>query len=276
MRFDKVLMAAAWAASLWAVPAVATPTAQVALAVSPQRSTRLTTWVPKTVRGVVLFSTGHGSWPEKYDAVASAWKAAGFAVIAPLHVDSVRHPDQAKFTRGASFGERIADMKAASAYATRTWPGKPIVAAGHSFGTLTALCLGGGLSQIGDFRDPSVKAVLGFSSPGRIPGLVGAQSYATDSLPVMIVTGDRDVVPGLVTDWHDHLLAIETSPAGAKYALVYTGGAHELIGHSDDANFATAVGASTNFLRAYALGDVRARKRLGTSADTARARWIRR
>lgn len=225
---------------------------------------------------MVIFSAGHGSWPEKYDAIASAWKAAGFAVIAPLHVDSVRHPQQASFTREASFGERIADMKAASRYAAQNWPGKPVIAAGHSFGTLTALCLGGGLSQLGDFRDPSVKAVLGFSTPGRIPGLVGPQAYGTDALPVMIVTGDQDIIPGLVSDWHDHLLPVQTSPAGNKYAVVYRGGAHELVGQPEIPSFTLAVAASIDFLRAYALDNSKSKKALAKHPDTPQAIWTRR
>ena len=259
-----------------AAPCAANPTAEIALQVTPQRSTQMETWVPGRVKGVVLFSTGHGSWPEKYDAVASAWKAAGFAVIAPVHVDSLHYPDRDKFTREASFGERIADMKAASAYAARTWPGKPVIAAGHSFGTLTALCLGGGLANLGNFRDPTVKAVLGFSSPGRIPGLIGPDAYAADTLPVMIITGDQDTVPGLVTDWHDHLVPIQTSPAGNKLGVTYPGATHELIGHPDDANYASVVSVSIDFLKAYGLGDWMAMATLNNSKGARGVSWFRR
>jgi alpha-beta hydrolase superfamily lysophospholipase len=259
-----------------AAPCAAKPTAEVALQVTPQRSTQMETWVPNKVKGVVLFSTGHGSWPEKYDAIATAWKAAGFAVIAPVHVDSLHHPNRAKFTREASFGERIADMKAASAYAARIWPGKPMIAAGHSFGTLTALCLGGGLANLGNFRDPSVKAVLGFSSPGRIPGLISPDSYAGDTLPLMIVTGDQDTVPGLFTDWHDHLLPVQTSPAGNKLAVTYPGAAHEMIGHSDDVNYASAAKVSITFLKAYGLGDKSASAMLRSGENAKGASWLRR
>lgn len=260
----------------WATPCAANPTAEVALQVTPERSTKMETWVPAKVKGVVLFSTGHGSWPEKYDAIASAWMAAGFAVIAPVHVDSLHYPDRDKFSREASFGERIADMKAASAYAARTWPGKPVVVAGHSFGTLTALCLGGGLANLGSFRDPTVKAVLGFSSPGRVPGLIGPDAYAGDILPVMIVTGDQDTVPGLVTDWHDHLLPVQASPAGNKFAVTYPGAAHELIGHPDDVNYASAALVSTDFLKAYGLGDRQAWTKLNTGKDAKGAVWLKR
>lgn len=271
MRMRLSMILAALAAMTCSAPSLAEPNATVPLQVNPQRTTDLVTWVPAEPKGVVLFSTGHGSWPERYDAVASAWKAAGFAVVAPVHVDSLHYADREKFTREASFGERIADMKAAGAYAARTWPGTPVVAAGHSFGTLTALCLGGGLSDLGAFREPSVKAVMGFSSPGRIPGLVGPQAYAGDALPVMIITGDRDVVPGLVTDWHDHLLPVQGSPAGSKFGVTYQGAAHELVGHPDDPNFAPAVAASTAFLKAFALGNQRAKASL---AGKAKGTWI--
>ena len=276
MRPQLLPLFAMMAALACSAPCFAAPSAEIALQVTPQRSTRMETWVPDKVKGVVLISTGHGSWPEKYDALASAWKAAGFAVIAPVHVDSLHHPDRAKFPREASFGERIADMRAASAYAARTWPGRPVIAAGHSFGTLTALCLGGALSKIGNFRDPTIKAVVGFSSPGRIPGLIDADAYAGDALPVMIVTGDRDTVPGLVTDWHDHLMPVQTSPSGSKFGVTYHGATHELIGHPDDPAFAPALLVSTNFLKAFGLGDRKAKAALSASKNGTVATWITR
>ncbi|KQM58860.1 MULTISPECIES: alpha/beta hydrolase family protein [unclassified Sphingomonas] len=266
----------ALAAALSVAPAWAEPGPSVPLVVSPARSTTMVIWLPKQVRGVVLFSTGHGSWPERYDAVATAWRDAGFAVLAPVHVDSMHYPDRAKFTMQASFMERIADQRAAIAYAARTWPGKPVVAAGHSFGTLIALCLGGGLAQIAPFREPAVKAVLGFSSPGKIPGLIGDGAYATDALPMMVVTGDADVVPGFVSDWHDHLFPVQSAPAGDKFALSYRGGSHELIGKADAPGHADAIAQSVLFLKAYGLGDTAARKKLAKAADTPQATWLRR
>lgn len=261
---------------LSAVPALADPTASVPLTVSPERSTTLVTWVPKKVKGVVLFSTGHGSWPERYDAIVSAWKEAGFAVVAPVHVDSMHHPDRSKFNFHQGFGERIADMKAVSAYAAKTWPGKPVIAAGHSFGTLISLCLGGGLTNLGNFRDPSVKAVLGFSSPGKIPGLIAPKAYANDALPIMVVTGDEDLVPGFVTDWRDHLFPVESAPAGDKFAIVHRGGKHDLVGHPELPGFAGATAASVDFLKAYALGDAVAKRRLETTKGSDAEQWIRR
>lgn len=263
-------------AAVTAVPALAAPGPVVPLDVSPTRSTQMVTWVPDRVRGVVLFSTGHGSWPERYDAAASAWRDAGFAVLAPVHVDSMHHPDRAKFTMQASFMERIADQRAAAAYAARTWPGKPVVAAGHSFGTLIALCLGGGLRHVAPFREPAVRAVLGFSSPGRIPGLVTPDAYAGDTLPMLVATGDADVVPGFVTDWHDHLFPVQSAPAGDKYAVAYRGGTHELIGRTDAPGHAAAIADSVLFLKAYGLSDTAAKRRLRAERDDATETWTRR
>lgn len=87
MNLYKVAWAAGLALMVVGTPSIAQPTAHVPLTVSATRVTTLVTWVPKQVKGVVLFSTGHGSWPERYDAIVSTWQQAGFAVIAPVHVD---------------------------------------------------------------------------------------------------------------------------------------------------------------------------------------------
>ena len=134
----------------------AAPTATVPLQVSPERATTMAVWEPAKVRGVVLFSTGHGSWPVRYDGVLSAWRDAGFAVVAPLHVDSVKYPEREKFSMQQGFGERLADMKAASAYAAKHWPDVPVAAGGHSYGTLISLALGGAMA---DMAPPSASEI---------------------------------------------------------------------------------------------------------------------
>lgn len=238
------------------------------------RGLDVTVWTPPSVKGVVLFGTGHGSWPDRYGLLATRMVDAGFAVVAPLHVDSVRHPDRAKYGFAASFVERLADMTAVSAHAKAAWPGVPVAAAGHSFGTLVALCLGG--AKIAPVRDPTVRCVLGFSSPGKIPGLVRPDSYATLAVPTMIVTGDADVVPGFASDWHDHLFPIETAPAGDKAALIVTGAAHDLVSGQPVKPFVSAAGHAVDFLRAHALGEASARTRLAKAPDAKGERWIRR
>ncbi|MBA3928999.1 MAG: alpha/beta hydrolase [Xanthomonas sp.] len=255
--------------------AFAAPTATVPLQVSPERATTMAVWEPAQVRGVVLFSSGHGSWPERYDGVLTAWRDAGFAVVAPLHVDSVKYPEREKFSMQQGFGERLADMKAASAYVAKRWPGAPVAAGGHSYGTLISLALGGAMADMAPLRDPSVVAVVGYSSPGRIPGLVTPTTYASVAVPVLIVTGDQDLVPGFVTDAKDHLYPVETAPAGGKVALVLAGGSHNLIGGEPVALYERARDVGTAFLQAELLRDAAAAKTLAAE-DAETERWVRR
>ena len=242
------------------------------LAVSPTRSTKLFVWKPAKPKAVVLFSTGHGSWPERYVRLISVLLGEGFAVLAPVHVDSMHYPERDKFNPLTGFTERLADMRATTAHAGKAFPGLPVIAAGHSYGTLTALCLGGALRSF-KARNPAVKAVLGFSSPGKIPGLVPPTAYASVEVPVMIVTGTADTIPpamGYATVAEDHLFPAETAPAGT-YALVVEGADHKLV--DDAVRFPRTEAPVKLFVEAYGLGDARARRKLDTWKPLAGDRW---
>ncbi len=258
-----------------AATAQAAPTITVPLDVATGRSTTMAVWEPEQVRGVVLFSTGHGGWPEHYERLLETWQAAGLVVVAPLHVDSLRHPDRERFSLQQGFSERLADMQAASAYAAARWPDAPFAAAGHSFGTLISLCLGGALADLAPLRDPRVSVVVGYSSPGRIPGLIGPQSYAGNAVPTLVVTGDADLVPGFVSDWRDHLYPVESSPEGDKVALVLPGGGHNLIAGGNEAHYLRASAIGTAFLQAHLLGDAAAETLLQGPAGEGEV-WVRR
>ena len=262
----RALVLGGLAVAAWPVSArAAGPIARATIVDLPvgSRSTKLFVWAPAKPRGGALFSHGHGSWPERYATVVSALNADGWAVLAPVHVDSMRYPERDKFTLQQGFPERLADMAAVSAYARKGFRDLPVVAVGHSFGTLTALCLGGALAGLGPFRDPTVRAVLGFSTPGRVPGLIGPDAYATVATPLMIVTGTEDRVPGFVTNPADHLFPTEMSH-GDRYSLVLAQGGHDLIGGAGG-QLTRATPAARLFLDGYGLGKARSRAAL--------ARW---
>lgn len=277
MNISRLIRRAAFCALLLvpSVAALAAPSRVEPLQVSAQRSTTMAVWEPAQVRGVVLFSSGHGAWPERYERLFQTWVDAGFAVLAPVHVDSMKYPERDKFTLQQSLGERFSDMRATSAYAAAHWPGKPVAAAGHSLGTLISTALGGALATLGPLRDPSVVAVLGFSSPGKIPGLIGPDSYASLAVPLLEVTGDKDVVPGFVSNPADHLYAVETAPAGDKTGVVLAGGDHNLIGGEPEALFDRARQLGTAFLQAELLDDPQARAELAAPAADGE-QWLRR
>ena len=192
------------------------------------RAIAISEWLPRgRPRGIILFSHGALSSPRLYEAIIAPWVAAGFRVLAPLHVDSAEHPDTAKFPGLASWKARIEDMRALSAHIGQ----RPWIAAGHSYGGLVALTMGGaaGISPegvAGPLGDAKVRAVLAFSPPAPIPVLMTREGYAALSVPALIQTGTADDPPG-PDGWEGHLAPFEAAaPGGHRYGLVLEGVDH--------------------------------------------------
>ena len=192
----------------------------------------------------------------------------GWRVLAPLHVDSKDHPETANFKGLASWKARIEDMRALSAYLGD----EHYVAAGHSYGGLVALTMGGsesiapeGLS--GPLGDEKVQAVIALSPPAPIPVLVTSEGYGTISVPALIQTGTLDFVPGITDNsddgWKGHLAPFDAAAAGGhRYGLVLEGVDHYFGGAICDfsqpgppqlAQLDVAVSLSSLFLRGYGL-----------------------
>ena len=230
------------------------------------RAIPISIWTAPDERGVVVFSHGYNGSPTAYQQLLSAWAAHGFTVIAPLHVDSLRHPEQAKYDNRAAFSTRLLDLGVARALARHAHPGKPLIVAGHSFGSLMSLIEGGAVTVAGPMGDPAVKGVIAFSSAGNIPNVVTPDTYRTLDGPLLMITGDRDLVPGFADDWRDHRAAFDASPAGDKTLLIFSGADHQLPGTADGERFDQIIQATEDFLDAYALNDAAARARLQTFA----------
>lgn len=223
-------------------------------------------------RGAIFFGHGAASAPWKYEALFVHWTRAGHRVLAPLHVDSSDHPDRAKFAGLESWAARIEDMRGVTATI-----GHPhYVAAGHSYGALAALALGGATPLLpdgvtGPIADPRAKLVLAFSPPGATPPLIDAAGYANLAVPALIQTGTADVPPG-APDWRGHLLAFESAaPEADRFALVldgvdhYFGGAicrPELPGPKQLAQLDRAAALSVTMLKGWGLGNNAARRAL--------------
>ncbi len=251
----------------------------VAVKTAGGRISNVTHWRAPVRRGTILFSHGALSSPAKYDPLILPWVAAGFDVWAPLHVDSTDHPDTKAFPGLASWRARIEDMRALSAHVG----GNGHIAAGHSYGGLTALTLGGARAVVpdgvtGSLRDPRTRAVVAFSPPGLAPGLVDGPGYAGLAVPAFIQTGDKDLPPGppsTVIDpdaWKKHLLAYDSAaPGGSRYALILDGVDHyfgglicspERPGPRQTLQLQQAVALSRLFLQGYGSGSASARASL--------------
>ena len=180
-------------------------------------------------RGRIHFSHGNFSAPLKYATLMDAWSRAGWDVLAPLHVDSSDHPEKARYSPMQSFALRLEDMEILA----KDTKGKHYVAAGHSYGALIALILGGAkplLPRAPDMqpRNSGVRSVLALSPPGPMPGLIDTTGFSALAVPAMVITGDKDIFPGQPADaWKQHLAAYDaTASGGHRYALILDGVDH--------------------------------------------------
>jgi hypothetical protein len=226
-----------------------------------------------TARGVILFSHGAMSAPWKYERLITPWTEAGFEIMAPLHVDSKDHPDRGRYPAAATWTTRLLDMRAVSAFADAP----SYVAAGHSYGGLVALTLGGAAGVVPPgvtppLRDPRARCVVAFSPPGATPVMMTREGYAALAVPALIQTGDRDV-PLAAHDgrWQVHYEAYEAAPPGNKYGLVLAGVDHyfgglicdfDQPGPAQTAQLASAAAISSLFLEAFGAGDSDAKRQL--------------
>jgi alpha-beta hydrolase superfamily lysophospholipase len=238
-------------------------------------------WAPAESprQGVILFSHGYASAPWKYELLIRPWVEAGYEVFAPLHVDSSDHPRHVEFSGEAIWAARLQDMRTLSA----ELGGRPYAAAGHSYGALIGLTLGGAEAAAPEgmsvpLADPAVTVVLAFSPPPVFPGLIPEEGYAKLSRPALIQTGTRDVPMGSDERWEQRLDAFHAAPAGGnRYALVLAGVDHyfggaicrpELKGPKQLAELSVAADLSILMLQAYAQHNPDALEQLQRSLNS--------
>ncbi|HWU03290.1 MAG TPA: alpha/beta hydrolase [Novosphingobium sp.] len=242
------------------------------------RAVEITEWMPKgRPVGLILFSHGAGSAPKYYDPIIGPVVAAGWRVLAPLHVDSREHPDTAKFPGLTTWKARVEDFRALQAHVGHA----PYVAMGHSYGGMTALVLGGAESQrpeglTGPLTDGKALAVVAFSPPPAIPVLITKEGYGKLAVPAVVQTGTIDIMQGITAAspdaWRAHLDGFEAAaPGGNRYGLVLEGVNHYFGGLICDFSqpgparpdrMADANRIAGLFLKAYGRGDAKARAAL--------------
>ncbi len=178
-------------------------------------------------KGTILFSHGAGSAPWKYTKLLNTWISAGYQIYAPLHVDSNDHPNKEDYPGLLNWTARLEDMHVLSSkYGTKRY-----IAAGHSYGALTALTLGGASPLHpkefkGEMADSNAIVVIAFSPPGPIPSFVTEESYADLAVPAFIQTGTKDIAPGTST-YEGHLTPFNIAASGSNvYGLTIEGVDH--------------------------------------------------
>ena len=168
---------------------------------------------------VVLFSHGANSSNADYDGFWLPWAARGHLVIGANHIDTGPPATQRKVGHGELWRSRVADALlpvrdrapfdalAARQGARLEW--QRVCAAGHSFGAVVAQALAGATlaespGDLSALRDGTarVAACIALSPPGTLAGFVPADAWESVRVPSLLQTGDRDVLPGFVDDWH--------------------------------------------------------------------------
>lgn len=284
MPIRMLLIAAAGAVLMLGACAAASPGAQTPSLAAPSvvrlpatagREIDLRVWTAHDPQAVIVFSAGGGGEPVAYDRLMRALAKQGFTVVAPIHRDPLSRGDLSGAGGPQSFIVRVEDLAFARGYVEATQPGLPLVVMGHSFGSLMSSLAAGASTPAGVQTAPAVKAIVAFSSPGLVPGLVTPDTYRSLDRPVLMVTGDRDVVPGFASDWRDHRAMYDDSAKPGSALAVFEDGDHSLIVDADDAAFATLIDLTSTFIRASALADPRARDKLAATTPAGATLYVR-
>ncbi len=269
-----------WGGASMAQADVRAPEVRIHAAVGG-RQVPVWTWHPQKPNGLaIVFFSGAFSSPAKYRRLIEPWVRAGYGVFAPLPVDSTDNPDHARYDRPAVWRTRVEDAHIVADLAS-TYGGGRFLAAGHSYGGLNALALGGAKpapppDDPRPMADPRVLAIAAFSPPGAMPGLIDTAGFLSMNKPALVQTGTKDVLPGFIDDYHAHLDAFEAGTGRPLYGLILDDVDHyfgsgicrpELPVPVLEEALAQAVGVSIDLFDAIGLHNVTAHERLDGSPE---------
>lgn len=222
---------------------------------------------------VILFSHGARSSNRLYDRLLTSWSSRGMAIIAPNHLDhdGLRTPagDELWRTRLEDMTNPINhrelfDRAASEAGGRLDW--SHVAMAGHSYGALVAQVLAGAKTALAIDRPlPLIACVAAFSPPGPRPRLTPRDSWDSVTVPALLQTGDKDIIPGFIDDWEQHKIGFDVSTGRQRWLAIGRGVDHFFGGlicqpgtPSDPAQYPALMAsarASGDFLRAILGGD---------------------
>ena len=190
---------------------------------------------------LIIFSHGANATYDRYDVVARTWAEQGYVVAAPQHVDSEEHRNRSAYSMDDSRPTRLEDYALISeAFASDAPPVSEMsysgvqYAAGHSYGALIAQVAGGAVLADPDWRLPATltkpAAVIALSPPGEMDGLITAEGFSTINVPMLVVTGTADRLPGFIDNWEQHLEGYDLADPNLSYALVFEDMDHNFNG----------------------------------------------
>lgn len=185
---------------------------------------------PIAAARAILFSHGAFSEARRYDALLGSWASEGHWVAAPNHSEPAPDAPPDMAAARAGWRDRLADMRVAARELAGLAPGRPLVAAGHSYGALVAQALGGARVEWegdgGPLPMPGVARILAFSPPGPLPGFITAAGWAETRLPMFVQTGTADIIPPVAPTWEAHKASFEAATVSPRWLWVGDGVDH--------------------------------------------------
>ena len=196
---------------------------------------------------VIVFSHGFRCTWEGDDALTGHWAQHGYTVIQPRHLDSEPNSKAEIYAQEVIWHERRRDMERSLDSMDQIVAAVPdlegaldlttAVAAGHSYGGLTAQSAGGATTfSRGEpnlpVYEPDIRfrSIVAVSPPGHMLGFVDENSAKTINLPMIVTTGTKDFIPPLIPDWRDHADTYNDAYPGKKYLAVVDGADHRFGG----------------------------------------------
>lgn len=196
---------------------------------------------------VVVFSHGFKCELAGNDPLVGYWARHGYTVIAPQHLDAEPNSKADDYPQHVVWGERRRDMErsldlldqitAAVPELAGTLDLSTVIAAGHSYGGLTAQSAGGAKTfsrgepnALVHEPDARFKAIVAVSPPGKMPGFVDENTPKSIDLPMIVTTGTEDFIPPMMPTWEVHADTYRDALPGEKYLAVVEGADHRFGG----------------------------------------------
>lgn len=188
--------------------------------------------IPMTVIGptksgrypVIAFSHGAFAAPSRYRAMLDPIAAAGYVVVAPLHVDSELMPQEKPVSQQFVWQSRNEDVALALAASPSNGDPKRRAAMGHSYGALIAQ-VAAGATPANKPVTPKLppQTLVAWSPPGPFAGLIDAKGWSSISTASLTITGTSDILPPFTPQWELHRVAHDNTPSGRRWLWVGNG-----------------------------------------------------
>lgn len=207
-------------------PRFAIAASETSMAAPNGRAVPMTIIAP-TRRGrypLIAFSHGNFAAPSRYRAMLDPIAAAGYVIVAPMHVDSELMPHDKPPSQATVWQTRNEDLALALGATPANADRRRRGVMGHSYGALNAQVAAGAVpANPPPGRQTLPQTLVAWSPPGPFPGLIEPDGWSSITTPSLTITGTADIMPGFIDTWELHRAAHDQTPKGKRWLWVGNG-----------------------------------------------------